>query len=446
MSWKDYLDEDRLRPTTRVRTNDPRNEFESDYGRVIFSPAIRRLHDKTQVMPLTTDDNIHSRLTHSLEVLAVAYSLGIRLSQNKQFLSKTSQKTEELVRSIPLILQSAALVHDIGNPPFGHFGEESIKSFFRSYFKNHKSRLSRRQKEDFTHFDGNAQGFRILTKLQVLDDTYGLNLTKATLAAYMKYPNSRNIVRNKIGQRKRGVFQSEAAYLEKIVTDCGLKKNGAIVRHPLSFLVEAADNICYRAMDIEDGFNKGWYTFNDIVSDLEKSDVGEELKDINREKTSASSKIAKFRLLVIGKLSEMSINRFVDNLEKIEEGVYCKELVEDGSDLDNSLKIFCKKRIFSNREIVSLELTGDAVIKGLLTKYTSLLLGHDKAYRLRAEPMVSKSILKVALMEKGLNPELSGFVDLDEYYKLRVIVDYIAGMTDQFALTQYQRLNGQKII
>ena len=136
LNWSKLLNSDRLRNSNRETENDPRNEFESDFGRIIFSPAIRRMHDKTQVMPLTTDDHVHSRLTHSMEVMAIGHSLGIRLSEDEKFIKKSKLNSNKILREIPVLLKNSCLVHDIGNPPFGHFGEESIQTFFKTFFKS----------------------------------------------------------------------------------------------------------------------------------------------------------------------------------------------------------------------------------------------------------------------------------------------------------------------
>lgn len=443
MNWETYLNNSRLRESTRSKEYDNRNEFESDYGRVIFSPAIRRMHDKTQVMPLTHDDNIHTRLTHSLEVMSVAYSIGIRLIENSKFQEISKQTAESLIRKIPLILQAAAVVHDVGNPPFGHLGEESIKDFFDSYFKDkkNKSKLSKIQKEDFTNFDGNAQGFRILTKLQILDDLYGLNLTKATLGAYLKYPNTKKIDKNKISRKKRGVFQSEKEYLDIIIKDTGMIYGKSVIRHPLSFLVEAADNICYRAMDIEDGFNKKWFSFDELVSHFQGSEIYTDLVKIKNEKKSSASKITAFRLLVIQNLITVCITNFITNIDEISRGEYNCELIEDSCTLETELKKICQKWIFPKREVVSMELKGDAVIKGLLNKYTEFIIQKPEKYLSRALPLISNSIIKTALMENEFD-SIDDFNKLPEYFKLRVIVDYISGMTDQYALSQFRILYG----
>ena len=183
MDWQKLLTNKRLRPSTRVK--DTRSEFESDYGRIIFSPATRRMHSKTQVFPLTDNDNIHSRLTHSLEVMSVGYSLSILFCESRIFQEKTGKSNYEMFREIPIILQNSCLIHDIGNPPYGHFGETVIQEYFKKFFTQGSVpfQLTAEQQRDFIHFDGNAQGLRVLTKLQSINDIYGLNLTCTTLAA-----------------------------------------------------------------------------------------------------------------------------------------------------------------------------------------------------------------------------------------------------------------------
>ncbi len=463
MDWEKYLNGHRLRPTTRVQGIDNRNEFESDFGRVIFSPAVRRMHDKTQVQPLTTNDNIHSRLTHSLEVMAIGYSLGIRLCNNKDFLKQTNLANSQVEREIPIILKNACLVHDIGNPPFGHFGESVIQIYFKQLFEKKKEfKLNDDQKRDFEEFDGNAQGFRVLTKLQYLNDLYGLNLTYASLAAYLKYPNVGHIDKSKTGsitQHKKGVFESEKQYLEKIAQECDLYRIQndikVITRHPLAFLVEAADSICYLTMDIEDGFNKGWFSYEYISHELEGIyGLNTVLKEIKKKEPNDISRMVKLRITLIQKLVNLAIKNFGNNIAAICNGSYNEELIFDDnkSHLANKLQNFCVEHIFPKREVQSLELTGHAVICGLLDYYIGFIFdkgndqnNKDNDYQKRVRGLISKSIIEVALLENHL-PKGSHICQLPDYYKLRIIVDFISGMTDQFALNHYQKLSGQKII
>lgn len=472
MNWSKYLNASRLRPTTRETQNDPRNEFESDFGRVIFSPAIRRMHDKTQVFPLTTDDNIHSRLTHSMEVMAVGHSLGLRLCEDVRFQKLVNKDKNDLLREIPVLLKNSCLVHDIGNPPFGHFGETVIQNYFTNLFENkdYCFSLNEREKEDFTYFDGNAQGFRVLTKLQVLDDAYGLNLTYASLGAYLKYPNTDKIEKSIIYKKKRGVFQSEKEYLTKIFNDCELLgHDGSFIRHPLSFLMEASDSICYFVMDIEDGYNKGWYKYDFIKSNLIEIDGMKEIfqkveikDDITGELPSEMKKVVNLRIRLISRLVVLTIDNFINNYEAICNGTYNEELInDDASGLANTLQNFCIDNIFPKHEIQSLELTGHSVLSGLLDYYINFIFNGNKDYKKRAVGLISNSIIKASLIENGFDhkiiqdtnnyyklfelPSNGNENKLNDYYKLRIIVDFIAGMTDQYALNHYQKLSGQKI-
>jgi len=452
MDWTGYLNAERLRPSKRETKNDPRNEFESDFGRINFSPAIRRMHDKTQVFPLTADDNIHSRLTHSMEVMSIGHSLGLGICENKEFCEKINRDENSLIREIPTLLKNACLVHDIGNPPFGHFGETVIKTFFNDFFNDPKFTLSLNdlEKQDFTLFDGNAQGLRVLTKLQVLSDPYGLNLTLGTLGTYIKYPNSGIIDKKILSQSKRGVFQSELEYFKIIAGKCGLENGEIYKRHPLAFLMEAADSICYLVMDIEDGFNKGWYTYSDIKDFLKDVEgVPAKCEYLEKEYSGYGSEIAcvvNLRIHLIRNFVELARNNFIKNIDLICSGDYHHELIKDDpSGLAEKLNNFCKKRIFPKREIQSLELTGHSVLSGLLKYFTDFIFGGNKDYKKRAVGLISDSIIRAAYLENNL-VENDDFDKLSDYYKLRVIVDYISGMTDQFALDQYQKLSGQKII
>ena len=218
MNWEQLLSPKRLRsPTTSANfdLDSNRNPYESDLGRVIFSPALRRMHDKTQVFPLNTNDNIHTRLTHSMEVMSVGYSLGVGICNHADFLkiihSLGDTFNKNIYRIIPVILKSSCLLHDIGNPPFGHFGETVIQNYFRELFDNDSkshlfTEITNEEKNDFINFDGNAQGFRVITKLQALNDLYGLNLTVASLASYLKYPNTSAPIKENIETKKQVFF------------------------------------------------------------------------------------------------------------------------------------------------------------------------------------------------------------------------------------------------
>lgn len=494
IDWNKYLSSERSRKSNYTKGKnvlDERIDFESDFGRVVFSSASRRMHDKTQVMPLNSDDTVHSRLTHSIEVMSIARSLGDNICRNKDFASLYNQENEaiELERKISSILQTAALMHDIGNPPFGHFGEYVISNYFSKLFSgkydqesckltiflksDNRSidiKLNEQQKTDFEQFDGNAQGLRLLTKLQYLNDTNGLNLTFATLGAYLKYPNSGKSDKNYIGTKKHGIYYSENDIFNKIVDACNLRGiNGNdkefIKRHPLSFLVEAADTICYRSMDIEDGWSLGWYSFKNMVEKINNEintinnrtdlDICKiiDYKNFDSDVEPNRKKMVDFRVKLIQYFVNLSTKNFLENIESIDRGMYSHELLDqDPFKVENALKIFNEKFIFTNREIQFAELTGSSVLKGLLDILIDLYFSNNKLYRSHSRSITSKSILRTAIHEQlgpisNSNDDINCFDvnELDDYQKLRIIVDFISGMTDQYAVKLYQRLSGQKL-
>lgn len=477
IDWNKYLSSKRFRENSEFENHkedkysEKRNAFESDFGRVAFSSALRRMHDKTQVMPLTTGDSVHTRLTHSIEVMSIAYSLGISLCRDKDFVNLYGRdKSIEYEREIPMILKTAAFVHDIGNPPFGHFGETIIQNYFKDYLK--KRIITDDQALDFTCFDGNAEGFRILTRLQYIGDLSGLNLTYATLAAYSKYPNDGKIDKKYIGTKKHGVFTTESQILKKMVEACNMKRNDdSIKRYPLSFLVEAADSICYNVMDIEDGLTMGWYSFSDVtdfINDyMEKNAhisnysilnvLGIDVNNTQINMKDEKRRMCDFRVKSIRYFVDLAIKRFKENLEGIDNGTYSKELIDDNDLVSSAYREFAVKRIYPQREIEQIELTGFSVLNGLLDILLNCAFNPDFKFRNHLKSVVSKTFLKVATREQEKDSPIDYkflsndyIVDLDvgkfsPYSKLRVIVDLISGMTDRFAVNVYQKLSGQKL-
>lgn len=483
LKWEKLLSDKRLRKSGEA--SNERNPFESDYGRVIYSPAIRRMHDKTQVFPLSDDDNIHTRLTHSQEVMSIGYTFGIKLV-NEIFSEKNTEINQgefsflendheclrsKLLRTIPVILQTVCLFHDIGNTPFGHFGEDSISNYFKEYFKEGKL-LCNEQLLDFTQYDGNAQGLRVLTKLQVLDDIYGLNLTYAVLGTYLKYPNKGKKQSNdvnhddkKIALKKHGVLFSEVKHFEEIVSNCGLKVGENYARHPLCFLMEAADTIAYRTMDVEDGFNKGLYNFNYIVEKIEKQfvtdiTISNNIQYIKNLNTSDKSKMVRFRILLIEYLVKKAFEIFVVNYKLIMNGNFNKELLdEDELRIDDILGDICTENIYDSEEVNTLEVTGNSVIKGLLDFYISAIIDKKNGLERKAYNLISKSIINIAILESKVKLREKSAIDkcdiskfdfkdfqaLDEYSKFRIIIDFISGMTDKYALKHYQIISGHKL-
>jgi len=503
IDWDKYNSNERYRLSTFAKkpeeSIDKRNDFESDFGRVIFSSALRRMHDKTQVVPMTSGDNIHTRLPHSLEVMSIAYSLGINYCRNSEVVKMYS--TEELLhleRTIPVILKTAACVHDIGNPPFGHFGETVIKNWFIEKFKNDHM-LPLEEELDFTQYDGNAQGFRILTKQQYQGDLSGLNLTYATLAAFLKYPNtdSKSKSEKDICKKKHGIFFNERDIFKEIVNACHLEKDGKIHRHPLAFLTEAADTICYSVMDIEDGYSMGSYSFNELIDGInsivsknlddkdpketdtlkfynrnakEKFNVFDLLKFNSKKETTDGELVEKsdrvkmtdLRVSLFSYLTQIASEEFIKHLEEIDNGEYQKELVEDDPYMIcKALTKFAQKKIFKRKDVEKVELTGSSVITGLLDIMTKYSLSDDEAYRNRIKNVMSNSLVKLSRLENEV-PNIDDkkkifkyyseddMVDFDlkklsPYQKFRLIVDNISGMTDKYAVSLYRELSGSKL-
>lgn len=515
MKWngRNFLNEQRNRVSVadaerkKEPSDDPRNPFESDFGRVIFSPACRRLHDKTQVFPLTTDDNIHSRLTHSMEVMNIGLSFAINLCENTSFQEHTGLSNYEIIRKISPILKTSCLVHDIGNPPFGHFGEEVIQDYFTQLLsgldselqdekgrdephalskyiicgiaEDHKNSLKNFLKDsparcDYTEFDGNAEGFRVLTKLQYLGDLKGLNLTYATLASTLKYPNYGKKDKNgRIAVHKHGIFHTEKDLVENIADMCNLKdKDGNIIRHPLSFLMEAADSICYYLMDIEDAVQKHWIELKDVKATVNKELPRKSIKRINEyfnrfkgKNPSNQKEWVSYRTALLTYLMAVATTNFVRRLKEIEKGEYNNELIEDGDKLYKVLKKISVENILAKREITSLELTGQAVITGIFDAYIKLLFHPNKSFRERGKSQISRSIFMTTLHEyyekhkddDFYKEKYKGEKDLEKLYgefdvadftveeRFRIIRDFVACMTDKFAVKHYQKLSGQKI-
>jgi dGTPase len=319
-------------------------------------------------------------------------------------------------------------------------------------------------------FDGNAQGLRVITKLQYLNDLNGLNLTFATLGTYLKYPNGGVADKKYIGTKKHGIYYSENVIFDKIVTACNLKttdENGKeyIKRHPLSFLVEAADTICYRSMDIEDGWSLGWFSFKDMIekinteirklNDNDSLDICQiiDYKNFNSDKEPNRKKMVDFRVKLIQYFVNIATNNYLNNLGDIDKGIYSIELLDqDEYKVEKALKKFNEKYIFTNREIQFAELTGSSVLKGLLDILIGLYFSNDELNRAHVRTITSKTILRTAIHEQfgdipNSNEDINCFEvnKLSDYQKLRIIVDFVSGMTDQYAVKLYQRLSGQKL-
>ena len=276
VKWEQLLSPQRSRESSRKygRSTDLRSEFEKDYHRIIGSASFRRLQDKTQVFPLDKSDFIRTRLTHSLEVSSLAKSLGQNIGENILAYKKDPEFTPQMKEDICNILQCAGLIHDIGNPPFGHFGETAIREWFRRnlskltfHGKLIEDVLTEQMKEDFYHFEGNAQALRLVTKLHYLVDEHGMNLTYALLNTIIKYPVSSLEINEKSGnirEKKMGYYYADTDVFRRITSATGAGN----CRHPLTYILEAADDLAYKTADIEDAFVKGFITYSMLEREL----------------------------------------------------------------------------------------------------------------------------------------------------------------------------------
>jgi dGTPase len=467
--WDTYLSGIRLRDLkvkNRLLTNskDGRNDFEDDYSRLIFSPSVRRLQDKAQVFPLDSSDFVRTRLTHSLEVSTLGRSIGISVEKALIKEKKLDSKHEG---KISALLAVAGLVHDLGNPPYGHYGEKSIQDFYKEWIpKKGNLDLTPEETKDFYNFEGNAQTLRILTKLHTLKDEFGFNLTVASMASIIKYPRSskegnkskEEIEKNQLGvsYKKFGYLQAEKDRFEKITEFTGINT----FRHPVTFLLEAADDIAYSAADIEDGCKKGVLTYETILNilnthlDTKIEDENELLNEfINTYKAPYNneepldSAVAHFRIKAQGFMINSVIDTFIEQHDEILNGTFDQDILKH-SKAKNVRKAFeeMSKVIFSNNSILKNELAGGIVISGLLELFSEAIISDDyldsrtssgKLYKIISNSY--RFIMNNAPHRKNKDGEPS------DYDKLLLVTDFICGMTDNYALDLYKQLNGINI-
>lgn len=418
-----------------------RNEFEVDYDRIIFSSPFRNLQDKTQVFPLPEHAFVHTRLTHSLEVSSVGRSLGKAageiLLKRYPHLAKTGITSYE----IGGIVAAASLTHDIGNPPFGHAGEEAISDFFRlhaagQYWEKH---VRPEQWSDLCNFEGNAQGFRMLVSKQ-----FGLKLTYATLAAFTKYPRPSLIPHRDIArksQKKYGFFINQAADFEQMGAVLGLEKASpeCWFRHPLAFLVEAADDICYSIIDLEDGCTLGLISFEDTIKLLEPILKGRFNPNKLKEPRTEAQNLGALRAMAIGELLRESVEVFAQYEESMCKGNFDKaitDIIPSAKHLQEITSISVD-RIYRSQIVLEKEAAGFQVLEGLLTVFSQAL--YHKFYASELLSGQDKSILRLLPEDFPLNGWGS---EVNPYPMLRSMVDYISGMTDKFALNLYRRVKG----
>ena len=436
MNWEQLLSLKRQGDTSkrlRIEQDDTRLGFEVDYDRIIFSAAFRSLQDKTQVIPLSKTDFVHTRLTHSLEVSVVGRSIGRLVG--KKIIEKYPHLQEVHgyhMNDFGAIVAAASLAHDIGNPPFGHSGEKAIGEYFSiGNGQKYKDQLSDKQWQDLIDFEGNANGFSVLTSSRPGIEG-SLRLTYAVLGAFMKYPKEslpKKPTKN-ISDKKYGFFQSDAAFFKEVANELGMipNKTGNDIgfeRHPLAFLVEAADDICYTIIDFEDGINLGLVSEDFALEYLIKL-----VKDtIDTAKyqtlTTKEDRISYLRALAIGNLINDAVRVFIENEEAILQGKFHFALTDKSmykAQMDDIIKLSVEN-IYQSREVIEKELSGYQIINNLLDKFiTAYNNNHDgKATN------YDKLLLKILPEKHHLEKEIL-------YERLLHICHFISMLTDGNAL------------
>lgn len=447
--WKALLRPKRFRKRSALESFDARNPFDDDYYRIVTSPSFRRLQDKTQVFPLEQSDYIRTRLTHSIEVSNIGRSIGLSVENRLIQEGKLNKEHTGLISSL---LAVVGLVHDIGNPPFGHFGEDSIQHFFLKYFSDKKNRIGFTNQEikDFETFEGNSQTFRILRKLCYLKDEHSMNLTYQTLSTIIKYPRS-SVNGNKkttknISDKKFGYFKSEEKDYEKINDYLKLKNE----RHPITYLLEAADDIAYMAADLEDGVKIGILNYNnisevfkDITNPKNKSliDKFDQFHDEYAYMNSSRLEFAatRFKIEMQSYMTKEIINAFFDNYFKIMKGTFKSDLFIATESYEIRLA-FQKlgKIVYHCKNITEAELVGHKVITGLLKTYIEAAKSSD---------FTSKGNSKYAKLYRTISSSYRYIYEKNRnknrmYAKFQLVLDFVSGMTDSYAFNLYRKLSG----
>lgn len=443
MNWETLLSLKRFgdqKSRRRIDQDEARIGFEVDFDRIIFSDSFRSLQDKTQVVPLSQTDFVHTRLTHSLEVSVVARSLGRMVG--KYVIEKYPDLKEKGYRAndFGAIVAAAALSHDIGNPPFGHSGEKSIGEYFLSgKGKRFKSELNDKQWQDLIDFEGNANGFKILTE-SANNIQGGLRLSYATLGAYVKYPKESLPKKpsRHIADKKYGVFQSDLPFFKELAKELGLEKTGndqdtSYSRHPLAYIVEAADDICYTIIDFEDGINLGL-----ISEDYALEYLINLVRDtINTKKYNSlqntQDRISYLRALAIGNLIQEAARIFIENEETILEGKFMHSLLEKcryEAQINDIIKLSIDK-IYQSKEVVEKEIAGYQVIADLLEVFIKAV----NNTHLNEASNYDKLILM-------LLPDRYRHIHEDLYKRLLSICNLIANFSDSYAILLHKKIKG----
>lgn len=470
MNWNDLLSPKRAgmynrKPPLKGNT-DLRSEFEKDYHRIIGSSSFRRLQDKTQVFPLDQSDFVRTRLTHSMEVSSFAKSLGQNIAQYILQNQLDEGFTLQTKSDICDILQCAGLIHDIGNPPFGHFGEEAIRAWFRERLESYTymdkpvtELLNEQMLQDLYHFEGNAQALRLVSKLHFLVNEKGMNLTYGLLNTIIKYPVSSVDMNKKSGDikdKKMGFFLSE----EELYHNIAASTTAVNCRHPLTYILEAADDIAYRTADIEDSFKKGRITYDELMKELERLQSeapGDEpvdaVKMLRHQFDNAVARKVKNPQLyavqnwVVRVQSSMifcATYGFTSHYREIMEGTYKKDIFAEtrGEWLMDALGDIAYRYTFLSQPILKLEIAAENIFNFLMDRLVPAAIHYDSR-----EPMSMMEKKAIALISEN-HRQIYHLYAKDKpeeeklYLRLLLVTDFVSGMTDSYAKNLYQELRG----
>ena len=439
MEWKQLISNKRFgQEHKHAERHDDRSEFKRDYDRLIFSSAFRRLQNKTQVFPLPGSIFVHNRLTHSLEVASVGMSIGNDIS--RRVIQKQPDLKDTLVEEIGTIVSAACLAHDLGNPPFGHSGEKAIQTFFsEGPGLKIKSMVSSEFWDDITHFEGNANAFRILTHRFKGRRQGGFVMTYSMLASIVKYPFASSLAGN---HGKFGFFASEAESYRKIADELGIFCKSApgeplkYARHPLVYMVEAADDICYEIMDIEDSHKLKILSYAEtehLLLSFFDEDIQQKIRQriIDEELTDENEKVVYMRASVIGKLENECVAAFLSHEEEILAGTFEGSLIDHISERQKKAYKECEKtsysKIYQSKPVLDIELSGYQIMATLMKVFVEAAVNPSRFY--------SKQLLRRVSSQYDIENE-----NLEE--RIMAVLDYISGMTDIYALDIYQKING----
>lgn len=479
MEWASLLNPKRIRETSSVKrmSNDGRSEFKRDFDTVCNCTGIRRLQDKAQVFPLEREDYARTRLTHSLEVMSIAESLGVEALNIIVTKGQFSSEVKKNLDDIPTILRVAALLHDMGNPPFGHLGEEVISDWFKAnlpklrfttskkviFEESHSTDsemlnnlLKEQMRLDFYNFEGNAQLLRLVSKLSNVVDDYGMNLTYPVLATIIKYPcTSTQIDKNKgVEYKKMGYMYSENDLYNHINTELGLGGK----RHPLVFLLEAADDIAYLTADIEDAHKKGMIMLTDFLKILTEHKDNPFISEILSENTRYEKQweltpipehdnyiMQRLRIFIKGKMISSVKEAFEKNYKDIMDGNFSKELlsVSSANELVNIIRRGVEQKyIYYSRNITKTKLQSYQIIDTLLNRFVPSVFNGKNAGSSDDKDSLTYSLIsnnyRYVCEKKCKEKEYNDPENI--YYRLLLVTDFIAGMTDTYAMDMYHLL------